>query len=157
MPLPETGLEGGSVADHVSHTEQLHQLFNRLTGSPAAVGDVPRRLSVVEVPGSIEYRPANYTYIHNVLSINHGIAGLLTIEVERGTKVVKVNATNHITGVNLSGMTNLGVGYAEVRVIITAGANITLSLGTATVHGSPPATLADGEQTIFDLIDDDPT
>lgn len=156
--LPESDLVGAPDVDHAPHHEEVHTLHNRLiTTTDVEIGDVPRRTALTETPNSVAYRSVGYTHAQQVLTVTHSVAGALDITVTRSTKVVKVSATADIVGIGVTGITTLGEGYASFQVILTAGAAISVAFPGSTLHGTPPSSMASGESTIFDYIDDNPT
>lgn len=148
MPvLPETGLTGSPVNNHINHHETLHALNNRF--NVAGTGYSSVLMKDTSASGWSPY-PISYCFAENTKTVAHSSSGILTFSVTSFIRVVRVNAGANITGLNVTGMDSYGP-FGQIWIRLVATANITVNLSNVNVIGGAPTALANGESTVFQL------
>lgn len=151
MTLPETGLGALTAQDHEDHHLTLHDLMNRLLVDADKPGDTLMKTTAGTTPASIGAAQPHFCYSNQVKTVNHTVAGALTIAADRDTRAIKIVASANITSLTVNGLELVGDGFSQIWVRVEAGAAITVDLSGANydVVGTAPTSLANGEAVQF--------
>lgn len=152
MPqLPETGLSGLFVADHVTHHETLHGLNNRITETTSAVGDALVRSGTGQTLADFEARNPDYVWPAQTRTHYHYTTGPLTFTVDgEWLRAIRVVADSPIQGLSITNLESRGPTFAQIWVLLEViTQTITIDLSPATIVGGAPATMAAGTSIPF--------
>jgi hypothetical protein len=154
MTLPETDLDGLTVADHEDHHITVHDLLNKVLVD-ASVGDILAKVAAGTTAATVAGIQPQYVHANQVIEVAHTVAGDLIVTVDRFTRFVLVTASAHITGLAVTGMGDLGdlAGWFHLNLSATASINVDLTSADPEilVAGTVPATMVNTDVALLDV------